>query len=83
MANLAGLQYEVESWDYNTFHVPAKREELEILFKGWGEKTQALVEVRSSLLLPSTSRTSLHLLTNHLSINPAHGHPLPQQMGHL
>ena len=59
MANLAGLQYEVESWDYNTFHVPAKREELDILFKGWGEKTQALVEV-SHLSLTLYITASLH-----------------------
>ena len=45
MANLASLIFEVPSWDYNTFHVPAKREELDLLFAGWGEKIQALIEV--------------------------------------
>ena len=56
MANLAGLIFEVDSWDHPTFHVPAKRSELDTLFAGWGEKTQALIEVRPlSLFTPYTT----------------------------
>ncbi|KAK0507039.1 hypothetical protein JMJ35_010497 [Cladonia borealis] len=57
MANLAALIFEVPSWDYPTFHVPAKREELDILFAGWGEKVQALVELMDT---PHLTKWAIH-----------------------
>ena len=43
--NIVVMDYEHERWEHQKSIVPAKRDELDILLRGWGRHTQRLIEV--------------------------------------
>ena len=48
--NIVAMDYEHSTWEHQKSIVPAKRGELDRLYKGWGKATQGLVEVQTARL---------------------------------